>query len=149
MGRVELPLFDLESPPRLALGMKELFLEGTEDTDFAFFQQQKHEVTLAMHRQEVPLISAFLTRAFGDMYLTLARTETAKVATTEAQPLKVGQLEREVEETSHLLEAVKEARAKAERKKVEELVAPCVEEVEEYKGSDEFKNLVLDMMVEE
>ncbi|KAI5343178.1 hypothetical protein L3X38_011054 [Prunus dulcis] len=139
MGRVELPLFDLESPPRLALGMKELFLEGTEDTDFAFFQQQKHEVTLAMHRQEVPLINAFLTRAFGDMYLTLAGTETAKV----------GRLEREVEETSRLLEAVKEARAKAERKKVEELAAPCVEEVEEYKGSDEFKNLVLDMMVEE
>ncbi|VVA28310.1 Hypothetical predicted protein [Prunus dulcis] len=123
MGKVELPLFDLESPPRLALGMKELFLEGTEDTDFAFFQQQKHEVTLAMHRQEVPLINAFLTR--------------------------VGRLEREVEETSRLLEAVKEARAKAERKKVEELAAPCVKEVEEYKGSDEFKNLVLDMMVEE
>ncbi|CAL8085117.1 unnamed protein product [Prunus armeniaca] len=102
-GTVLLP-FDLNPPPRLPLEMEELFPAGTEDIDFASVQREANEVTLAMHRQEVPLVNAFLTgvkidageltrtkatdfsdrvqktvlstaNAFGDMYLTLARAE--------------------------------------------------------------------------
>lgn len=67
MGKVKLPLFDLEPSPRLPLGMEELFPEGTEDTDFASFWRQKQEVTLTMRRQEVPLVNAFLTRVKMDV----------------------------------------------------------------------------------
>ncbi|CAL9020580.1 unnamed protein product [Prunus brigantina] len=163
-----------------------------------------------MHRQEVPLVNAFLTgvkidagelartkatdfsdrvqktvlsianvmvwpmnisflRAFGDMYLTLARaerevalarrhSETAKAATAEAQAalrernalqLKVGRLERELKETSRRLEAVEEPRLETERRRTEELAVARAEAVEEYKGSEGFKNLVFDAMVEE
>ncbi|CAL9012708.1 unnamed protein product [Prunus brigantina] len=198
MGGTILPPFDLDPPPRLPLEMEELFPVGTEETDFASVRREAKEVTLAMHRQEVPLVNAFLTgvkidagelartkatdfsdrvqktvlstaNAFGDMYLTLARaerevalarrhSETAKAATAEAQAalrernalqLKVGRLERELKETSRRLEAVEEARLEIERKRTEELAAARAEAVEEYKGSEGFKNLVLDAMVEE
>ncbi|CAL2228492.1 unnamed protein product [Prunus armeniaca] len=104
MGGTVLPPFDLDPPPRLPLEMEELFPAGTEDIDFASVRREAKEVTLAMHRQEVPLVNAFLTgvkidagelartkatdfsdrvqktvlsaaNAFGDMYLTLARAE--------------------------------------------------------------------------
>ncbi|CAL2270716.1 unnamed protein product [Prunus armeniaca] len=107
--------------------------------------------------------------AFGDMYLTLAKaerkvdlarrhSETAKAATAEAQAaireknvlqLKVGRLERELKETTRRLEAVKEARLESERRRTEELSVARAEAVEEYQGSDRFKSLVLDAMVEE
>ncbi|CAL9019594.1 unnamed protein product, partial [Prunus brigantina] len=201
MGGTVLPPFDLDPPPRLPLEMEELFPAGTEDTDFASVRREAKEVTLAMHRQEVPLVNAFLTGvkidagelartkatdfsdrvqktvlstanvsslAFGDMYLTLARaerevalarrhSETAKAATAEAQAalrernalqLKVGRLERELKETSRRLEVVEEARLETERRRTEELAVARAEAVEEYKGSESFKNLVLDAMVE-
>lgn len=108
-------------------------------------------------------------QAFGDMYLTLARaerevnlarrhSETAKAATAEAQAalrernalqLKVGRLERELKETTRRLEAVEEARLESERRRTEELSMARAEAVEEYQGSDRFKSLVLDAMVEE
>ncbi|VVA28026.1 PREDICTED: LOC110768041 isoform [Prunus dulcis] len=108
---------------------------------------------LVMHRQEVPLVNAFLTEAFRDMYLTLARAEkevalarhhskTAKAATAKTQAvfrernvlqLKVGRLEQELKEMSQFLEVLEEARAEAERKNVEELTAACAKAVEEYK----------------
>ncbi|CAL8174645.1 unnamed protein product [Prunus armeniaca] len=104
MGGTVLPPFDLDSPPRLSLEMEEIFPAGTKDIDFASVRREEKEVTLAMHRQEVPLVNAFLTwvkidageltrtkatdfsdrvqktvlsiaNAFGDMYLTLARAE--------------------------------------------------------------------------
>ncbi|CAL2246823.1 unnamed protein product [Prunus armeniaca] len=198
MGGTVLPPFDLDPPPRLPLEMEELFPAGTEDIDFASVRREAKEVTLAMHRQEVPLVNAFLTgvkidagelartkatdfsdrmqktvlsaaNAFGDMYLTLARaerevnlarrhSETAKAATAEAQAalrernalqLKVGRLERELKETTRRLEAVEEARLESERRRTEELSMARAEAVEEYQGSDRFKSLVLDAMVEE
>ncbi|CAL9006330.1 unnamed protein product [Prunus brigantina] len=198
MGGTVLPPFDLDPPPRLPLEMEELFPAGTEDTDFASVRREAKEVTLAMHRQEVPLVNAFLTgvkidagelartkatdfsdrvqktvlstaNAFGDMYLTLARaerkvalarrhSEIAKAATAEAQAalrernalqLKVGRLERELKETSRRLEVVEEARLETEMRRTEELAVARAEAVEEYKGSESFKNLVLDAMVEE
>ncbi|PQM35881.1 uncharacterized protein Pyn_01051 [Prunus yedoensis var. nudiflora] len=84
--------------------------------------------------------------------------ETAKDATAEAQApirdknvlqLKVGRLKRELKEVSRRLEATEEVRVEAERKKTEKLAAARAEAVEEYKVYDEFKNLVLDAMVEE
>ncbi|CAL2253854.1 unnamed protein product [Prunus armeniaca] len=198
MGGTVLPPFDLDPPPRLSLEMEELFPAGTEDIDFASVRREAKEVTLAMHRQEVPLVNAFLTgvkidarelartkatdfsdrvqktvlftaNAFGDMYLTLVRaekevdlarrhSETAKAATTEAQvairernalQLKVGRLERELKETARRLEAVEEARLESERRRTEELSIARAKAVEEYQGSDKFKSLVLDVMVEE
>ncbi|CAL8088083.1 unnamed protein product [Prunus armeniaca] len=198
MGGTVLPPFDLDPPPRLPLEMEELFPAGTEDIDFASVRREAKEVTLAMHRQEVPLVNAFLTgvkidagelartkatdfsdrvqktvlsaaNAFGDMYLTLARaerevdlarrhSETAKAATAEAQAairernvlqLKVGRLERELKEMTRRLEAVEEARLESERRRTEELSMARAEAVEEYQGSDRFKSLVLDAMVEE
>ncbi|CAL9000161.1 unnamed protein product, partial [Prunus brigantina] len=198
MGGTVLPPFDVDPPPRLPLEMEELFPAGTEDTDFASVRREAKEVTLAMHRQEVPLVNAFLTgvkidagelartkatdfsdrvqktvlstaNAFGDMYLTLARaerevalarrhSETAKAATAEAQAalrernalqLKVGRLERELKETSRRLEVVEEARLETERRRTEELAVARAEAVEEYQGSEKFKSLVLDAMVEE
>ncbi|CAL8168708.1 unnamed protein product [Prunus armeniaca] len=168
--------------------MEELFPAGTEDIDFASVRREAKEVTLTMHRQEVPLVNAFLTgvkidagelartkatdfsdRAFGDMYLTLARaerevdlairhSETAKAATAEAQAairernvlqLKVGRLELELKETTRRLEAVEEARLESERRRTEELSVARAEAVEEYQGSNRFKSLVLDAMVED
>ncbi|CAL2229465.1 unnamed protein product [Prunus armeniaca] len=198
MGGTVLPPFDLDPPPRLSLEMEELFPAGTEDIDFASVRREAKEVTLAMHRQEVPLVNAFLigvkidawelartkatdfsdwvqktvlsaANAFGDMYLTLARaerevdlarrhSETAKATTAEAQAaireknvlqLKVGRLERELKETTRRLEAVEEARLESERRRTEELSVARAEAVEEYQGSDRFKSLVLDAMVEE
>ncbi|KAI5338521.1 hypothetical protein L3X38_017792 [Prunus dulcis] len=66
-----------------------------------------------------------------------------------ALQLRVGQLERELKETSRWLVGVEDARVEAEQKKVEELAVSRVEAIEEYKGSEGFKNLVLDAMVEE
>ncbi|CAL8107473.1 unnamed protein product [Prunus armeniaca] len=198
MGGTVLPPFDLDPLPRLPLEMEELFPAGTEDIDFASVRREAKKVTLAMHRQEVPLVNTFLTRvkidagelartkatnfsdrvqktvlytpnAFGDMYLTLARverevdlarrhSETAKAATVEAQAairernalqLKVGRLERELKETTQRLEVVEEARLEFKRRMTEELSVARAEAVEEYKGSDRFKSLVLDAMVEE
>ncbi|KAI5324209.1 hypothetical protein L3X38_033282 [Prunus dulcis] len=183
MGGIVLPPFDLDPPSKLPLEIGELLPEGIEDIDFASVWPQKKEVTLELHHQEVPFLNAFLTRvkmdagelahtkatnfsnrvqksvisaanAFGDMYLTLARTEkevalarrlseTVKTTTAKAQAtlrerntlqLRVGRLERELKET---------------RKKVEELDAARAEAVEECKGSEELKNLVLDAIVEE
>ncbi|CAL2271279.1 unnamed protein product [Prunus armeniaca] len=198
MGGTVLPPFDLDPPPRLLLEMEELFPAGTEDIDFASVRRKAKEVTLAMHRQEVPLVNTFLTgvkidagelaqtkatdfsdrvqktvistaNAFGDMYLTLARaerevdlarrhSEITKAATAEAQAalrernalqLKVGRLERELKEIARRLEAVEEARLESERRRTEELSVARAEAVEEYQGSDRFKSLVLDAMVEE
>ncbi|KAL6280730.1 hypothetical protein ACE6H2_017611 [Prunus campanulata] len=98
------------------------------------------------------------TRAEKEVALARRQSETAKSATAEAQAaiwernvlqLKVRRLERELKEVSRQLEDAEEARAEAERKQVEELETTHVEDVVEYKGSDEFKNLVLDAMVEE
>ncbi|CAL2236042.1 unnamed protein product [Prunus armeniaca] len=175
MGGTVLPPFDLDPPPRLPLEMDELFPIGTEDIDFASVRREAKEVTLAMHRQEVPLVNAFLTgvkidagefartkatdfsdRAFGDMYLTLARaerevdlarrhSETTKAATVEAQAairernalqLKVGRLERELKETTRRLGVVEEARLESERRRTKELSVARVESMEEYQGSD-------------
>ncbi|CAL8150904.1 unnamed protein product [Prunus armeniaca] len=111
----------------------------------------------------------FTANAFGDMYLTLVRaekevdlarrhSETAKAATAKAQvairernalQLKVGRLERELKETARRLEAVEEARLESERRRTEELSIARAKAVEEYQGSDRFKSLVLDVMVEE
>ncbi|CAL9001542.1 unnamed protein product, partial [Prunus brigantina] len=63
--------------------------------------------------------------------------------------LKVGRLERELKEIARRLEAVEEARLKAERRRTEELSAARAKAVEEYQGSEKFKSLVLDAMVEE
>ncbi|CAL2249563.1 unnamed protein product [Prunus armeniaca] len=198
MGGTVLPPFHLDPPPRLPLEMEELFPVGTEDIDFASVRREAKEVTLAMHRQEVPLVNAFLTgvkidagelartkatdfsdrvqktvlstaNAFGDMYLTLARaerevdlarrhSETAKAITAEVQAaiwernvlqLKVGRLERELKETTRRLEAVEEARLESERRRTEGLSVARAKAVEEYQGSDRFKSLVLDAMVED
>lgn len=83
-----------------------------------------------------------LARAEKEMALARSHSETAKAST--ALQLKVGRLERELKETARLLEAVDEAWAEAERRKEEELAAARVGAVD-----DEFKNLVLDVMVEE
>lgn len=65
-GTVLLP-FDLDPPPRLLLEMEELFLAGTEDIDFASIRREAKKVTLAMHRQKVPLVNAFLTEVKMDV----------------------------------------------------------------------------------
>lgn len=52
----ELPPFDFEPPLKLLLGMEELLLEDVEDMDSITFRRQ----TLALHREEVPLVNAFL-----------------------------------------------------------------------------------------
>ncbi|CAL8079979.1 unnamed protein product [Prunus armeniaca] len=96
----------------------------------------------------------------GRREVDLARrhSETAKAVIAEAQvaiqernalQLKVGRLERELKETARRLEAVEEARLKSERRRTEELSVARAEAVEEYQGSDKFKSLVLDAMVEE
>ncbi|CAL8993046.1 unnamed protein product, partial [Prunus brigantina] len=126
MGGTVLPPFDLDPPPRLPLEMEELFPAGTEDTDFASVRREANE-------------------AFGDMYLTLARAERER----DALQLKVGRLERELKETSRRLEVVEEARLETERRRTEELAVARAEAVEEYQGSEKFKSLVLDAMVEE
>lgn len=55
-----LPSFDLEPPLKLPLIMEELFAMDVEDIDFAVVQRQKKEVTLVIHRQEVPMVNSFL-----------------------------------------------------------------------------------------
>ncbi|BBH05783.1 hypothetical protein Prudu_017272, partial [Prunus dulcis] len=63
-----LPPFDLQAPPKLPFGMEDVFAEGVEKVDFGRLRQQKKEVNLAMHRQEVPL-------AFGEMYVSMAKAD--------------------------------------------------------------------------
>ena len=55
-----LPPFDLQAPLKLPFGMEDVFAEGVEKVDFSRLRQQKKEVNLAMHRQEVPLVNVFL-----------------------------------------------------------------------------------------
>ncbi|CAL8168010.1 unnamed protein product [Prunus armeniaca] len=103
---------------------------------------------LGSHREVSPF---FLS--LWDMYLTLVRAEKevalARRHSETAKATTVGSLERELKETTRRLEAVEEASAEAKTKKGQELASACSEAVEEYKGSDDFKNLVLDAMVEE
>ncbi|BBG99073.1 hypothetical protein Prudu_008651 [Prunus dulcis] len=68
-----LPPFDLQAPPKLPFGMEDIFAEGVEKVDFGRLRQQKKEVNLAMHRQEVPLINVFLEGVKSDPE-ALART---------------------------------------------------------------------------
>ncbi|CAL9011931.1 unnamed protein product [Prunus brigantina] len=164
MGGTVLPPFDLDPPPRLPLKMEELFPAGTEDTDFASVRWEAKELArtkatdFSDRVQKTVLSTANVTRAEREVALARRHSETAKAATAEAQAalrernalqLKVGRLERELKETSRRLEAVEEARLETERRRTEELDAARAEAVEEYKGSEGFKNLVLDAMVEE
>ncbi|XP_020425425.1 uncharacterized protein LOC109950577 [Prunus persica] len=68
-----LPPFDLQAPPKLPFGMEDVFAEGVEKVDFGRLRQQKKEVNLAMHRQEVPLVNVFLEGVKSDPE-ALART---------------------------------------------------------------------------
>ncbi|VVA35892.1 PREDICTED: LOC110768041 isoform, partial [Prunus dulcis] len=61
-----LPPFDLQAPPKLPFGMEDVFAEGVEKVDFGRLRQQKKEVNLAMHRQEVPLVNVFLEGVKSD-----------------------------------------------------------------------------------
>ncbi|BBG99215.1 hypothetical protein Prudu_008827 [Prunus dulcis] len=90
-------------PPKLPFGMEDIFAEGVEKVDFGRLRQQKKEVNLAMHRQEVPLVNVFLegvksdprlwrepslflhrsgpktiltsAYAFGEMYVSMAKAD--------------------------------------------------------------------------
>ncbi|XP_034199861.1 uncharacterized protein LOC117615009 [Prunus dulcis] len=53
--------------------MEDVFAEGVEKVDFGRLRQQKKEVNLAMHRQEVPLVNVFLEGVKSDPE-ALART---------------------------------------------------------------------------
>lgn len=88
-----------------------------------------------------------LARAYKEVALARHQSKTAKATNAEAEvaireknalQLKVGRLERELKEMSRRREVAEEARAEAERRKVEE-----------YKGSEDFRDLVLEGMVEE
>ncbi|VVA38998.1 PREDICTED: LOC110768041 isoform, partial [Prunus dulcis] len=68
-----LPPFDLQAPPKLPFGMEDVFAEGVEKVDFGRLRQQKKEVNLAMHLQEVPLVNVFLEGVKSDPE-ALART---------------------------------------------------------------------------
>ncbi|CAL8084650.1 unnamed protein product [Prunus armeniaca] len=61
-----LPPFDLQAPPKLPFGIEDTFVEGVEKVDFSVLRQQKKEVNLAMHRQEVPLVNVFLEGVKSD-----------------------------------------------------------------------------------
>ncbi|VVA41041.1 PREDICTED: LOC109950577, partial [Prunus dulcis] len=67
------PPFDLQGPPKFPFGMEDIFAEGVEKVDFGRLRQQKKEVNLAMHRQEVPLVNVFLEGVKSDPE-ALART---------------------------------------------------------------------------
>ncbi|XP_020425735.1 uncharacterized protein LOC109950606 [Prunus persica] len=71
-----LPPFDLQASPKLPFGMEDVFAEGVEKVDFGRLRQQKKEVNLAMHRQEVPLVNVFLEGVKSDPE-ALARTPAA------------------------------------------------------------------------
>ncbi|BBN68174.1 Pentatricopeptide repeat superfamily protein [Prunus dulcis] len=59
--------------PWSPFGMEDVFAEGVEKVDFGRLRQQKKEVNLAMHRQEVPLVNVFLEGVKSDPE-ALART---------------------------------------------------------------------------
>lgn len=76
---LRLPPFDLRAHPKLPFGMEEVFYEGMEGVDFGGLHRQKKEVSLAMHRQEVPLVNVFLEGVKNDPE-ALARTQTSSFA---------------------------------------------------------------------
>ncbi|CAL2276871.1 unnamed protein product [Prunus armeniaca] len=74
-----LPPFHLQAPPKLPFGMDDVYAEGVEKVDFSGLRQQKKEVNLAMHRQEVPLVNVFLECVKSDLEV-LARTPATSYA---------------------------------------------------------------------
>ncbi|CAL2246583.1 unnamed protein product [Prunus armeniaca] len=75
----KLPTFDLRAPPKLPFGMEEVFAEGMLVVDLGWLRQQKKEVSLAMHRHEMPLVNVFLEGIKSDLEV-LARTQTSSFA---------------------------------------------------------------------
>ncbi|KAI5338412.1 hypothetical protein L3X38_017683 [Prunus dulcis] len=145
-NELELPPFDFEPPLKLLLDMEELLLEDVKDIDSVTFWRQKKEVTLALYCEEVPLVNAFLTEV---------KIDAREVAHTKAISLSYSVQKCQnlsstngAEGDERKLGVTEEALAKAEQMKVEEVVAARTETVEEYKASDEFKNHVLDEMME-
>lgn len=59
--------------------MEEVFVEGMKAVDFSGLLRQKKEVSLAMHRQEVPLVNVFLKGVKSDPE-ALTRTQTSSFA---------------------------------------------------------------------
>ncbi|CAL9028375.1 unnamed protein product [Prunus brigantina] len=159
MGGSELPPFDLEPPQKLPLSML-----------------QKKKVTLAMHRQEVPIVNAFLTgvktgagelirtktmdfldqvhkSAFGDMYLTLVRADKeVGLVRCHSEIAKAATTEAHAAIREKNVLQLKVGRLERELKEVSRLLEAAEEamvEAKRKKGKDELKNLVLDAMVEE
>ncbi|XP_034225786.1 uncharacterized protein LOC117635586 [Prunus dulcis] len=153
-----LPPFDLQAPPKLPFGMEDVFAEGVEKVDFGRLRQQKKEVNLAMHRQEVPLVNVFLegvksdpealaktpassfvdraqktiltsAYAFGEMYVSMAKADK------EIQRLK----RRDQQAKSKVAEAEEAIREKnallAQKAALAKEVAARTKEVEELKRS--------------
>lgn len=89
------------------------------------------------------------------MSLTLARADKEvaqfrpQIRERNTLKLKVTRLEKERKEGTRQLSIAEEAQVEAKRKKVEEVGSASAEAVEKYKESNEFRDLVLEGMVEE
>ncbi|BBN67213.1 hypothetical protein Prudu_11S000200, partial [Prunus dulcis] len=124
-----LPPFDLQASSKLPFGMEDIFAEGVEKVDFGKLRQQKKEVNLAMHRQEVPL-------AFDEMYVSMAK------AYEEIQRLK----RRDEMAKSKMAEAQEAIREKNTMLLQKTALA---KEVDELKRSKAKESYIMDRLVDE
>ncbi|BBG93111.1 hypothetical protein Prudu_001023 [Prunus dulcis] len=134
-----LPPFDLQAPPKLPFGM--------EDVDFGRLRQQKKEVNLAMHRQEVPL-------AFGEMYVSMAKAdkEIQRLKRRDEQPRAngggAGGHPRE-ERLAGAKGGPGQGGGGAEEVEGREVAAARVEAIESFRSSEELKSYIMDRLVDE
>ncbi|CAL2247506.1 unnamed protein product [Prunus armeniaca] len=97
--------------------------------------QQKNEVNLAMHQQEVPLVNIFLEGVKSDPERAQKTSLMSAYAFGEMYVNLKAALAKEVDELK--------------QKKTKEIDATRVEAVESFRTSEELKNYILDRLVDE
>ncbi|CAL2256830.1 unnamed protein product [Prunus armeniaca] len=138
---------------KLPLGMKDVYAEEVEKVDFSTLRQQKKEVNLAMHRQEVPLVNVFLEGVKSDPEV-LARTQVSSYADRAQKTFLThvykAALAREVEELKRSkAEEIAAIQAKVEQKKAEDVAAARAEAVELFRSSEELRSCIMGRLVYE
>ncbi|XP_020412828.1 uncharacterized protein LOC109947302 [Prunus persica] len=140
-----LPPFDLQAPPKLPFGMEDVFAEGVEKVDFGRLRQQKKEVNLAMHRQEVPLVNVFLEGVKSDPE-ALARTPASSF---------IDRAQKTILTSAYAFGEMYVSMAKADKeiqrlKRRDELAkSKMVHLLESFRSSEELKSYIMDRLVDE
>ncbi|BBN69226.1 hypothetical protein Prudu_832S000100 [Prunus dulcis] len=139
------------------------FAEGVEKVDFGRLRQQKKEVNLAMHRQEVPLVNVFLEGVKSDPE-ALAKTPASSSLTgprrrSSPLPMPLARCQEQSgggagghpreERLAGAKGGPGQGGGGAEESKAEEVAAARVEAIESFRSSEELKSYIMDRLVDE